>query len=95
MIRKRIWSNQTWEATHELMGIEHLSHCLDALRQSLMCSVDITPLPWEWDPIDKRSKEVAEVQHTCRNFEKVKQWALENKAVSFDRNIFVEDDLDM
>jgi len=95
MIRKRLWANENFESTHELMGIEHLSHCLDALRQSLMCSSDITPLPWKWDAQAGEAKEVAEVQHTCRNFEKVRQWAKENRVRKFDRKIYVEDDLDM
>jgi len=77
------------------MEIKHLSHCLDALRQSLMCSSDITPLPWIWDQTAREAKEVAEVQHTCRNFEKIQRWALDNRVMQFNRTVFVEDDLGM
>ncbi|KAF8244400.1 hypothetical protein K440DRAFT_605131 [Wilcoxina mikolae CBS 423.85] len=93
MIRKRLWSNETFAAEHELMGIEHLSHCLDALRQSLMCSSDITPLPWKWDEKAGEAKEVAEVQHTCRDFGRIQEWARKNKVVKFDRTVFVKDEM--
>ncbi|KAF8541807.1 hypothetical protein BDD12DRAFT_731081, partial [Trichophaea hybrida] len=95
MLRKELWSNKTFTPEHELVRMKHLSHCLDALRQSLMCCADITPLPWVWDQRAGEAKEVAVVQHTCRNFEKVRRWALDNRVVHFDRNIFVEDDLAM
>jgi hypothetical protein len=95
MLRKRIWSTETFAPDHELMGIEHLSHCLDALRQSLMCSADITPLPWTWDEEAGEAKEVADVQHSCRDFGKIWEWAKNNKVDHFDRKVFVEDDLDM
>ena len=93
MIRKRLWAAGTFAATHELMGMEHLSHCLDALRQSLMCSADVTPLPWAWDAAAGEAKEVAEVQHTCRDFDAIRAWAKENRLTKFDRKTFVEDDL--
>jgi len=93
MLRLRLWSNQTFAPDDEHMGIEHMSHCLDALRQSLMCSVDITPIPWIWDAEAKEAKAVAEIEHTCRNFDKVREWAQENQAKSFDTKVYVEDDL--
>ncbi|KAF8533201.1 hypothetical protein BDD12DRAFT_866480 [Trichophaea hybrida] len=95
MIRKRLWSNETFSADHELMGIEHLSHCIDSLRQSLMCSSDISPLTWVWDEKAKEAKEIMEVQHTCRDFGKIQEWARENMVGVFDRTVFVEDKLKM
>lgn len=73
--------------------MDHLEHCIDALRQSLMCASDITPLPWMWVEADQEAKEVAEVVHTCRNFEDVRQWAIQNKIKHFDRHKYVHDDL--
>jgi hypothetical protein len=52
-------------------------------------------LPWIWDQTAREAKEVAEVQHTCRNFEKIQRWALDNRVMQFDRTVFVEDDLGM
>ncbi|KYK56496.1 uncharacterized protein DCS_03496 [Drechmeria coniospora] len=94
MLRKRLYSKQDYAPDHELMGIEHLEHCYDALRQSLMCSADITPLPWQWVEAAQESKEVAQVAHTCRDFDAIKTWAKEREVVHFDRKTYVPDDLD-
>ncbi|KAJ5614790.1 hypothetical protein N7528_008444 [Penicillium herquei] len=55
----------------------HLNHCLDYLRQAVMCNVDMTPILISWD--DKRSRPLAdfEMEHTCRDFWKVRDWARE------------------
>ncbi|KAE9987416.1 hypothetical protein EG328_002772 [Venturia inaequalis] len=94
MIRKRLYSTEEYPPDHELMGIEHLEHCYDALRQSLMCMADITPLPWKWVEAENKAMEVAQVAHTCKNFEAIKSWAQENRVVHFDRHVYVPDDLD-
>ena len=91
MLRKRIWSTETYSPDDELMGIEHLEHCIDSLRQSLMCSVDVTPIPWVWWEQDQEAKAVAEIAHTCRNFDDVKDWAKQNQVRAFNRSIHVQD----
>lgn len=58
-----------------------------------MCSSDITPLPWVWDEQSGEAKELADVQHTCRNFEKIKQWGKENKAKHFRKEKIRKEDL--
>ncbi|KAK8139507.1 hypothetical protein PG984_002887 [Apiospora sp. TS-2023a] len=93
MLRKRLYSKVDYPPDHELMGIEHLEHCYDALRQSLMCSVDITPLPWRWVEQMQEAKEVAQVAHTCRDFDVIRQWAKENAVDHFDRKTYVPDPL--
>lgn len=62
MLRKQLYDKTEYPSDHELMGIEHLKHCYDALRQSLMCSVDLTPLPWKWDEEQQEAKEVAQAE---------------------------------
>ncbi|EFY91885.1 hypothetical protein MAC_02170 [Metarhizium acridum CQMa 102] len=69
MLRKRLYTTEEFAPDHELIGIEHLEHCYDAPRQSLMCMVDITPLPWQWIEKEQQSKEVARVAHTCHDFD--------------------------
>jgi len=55
-----------WKATH-------LEHCLDRLRQAIMCHGDLTPSPlysFKGYPVALgRSGE-----HTCRKFEPIRQW---------------------
>ena len=62
-----------------------LDHCLEILRMNIECNADIglftfymlegDPLPWpelnSW--------------HTCRNFNKVRDWALENSVGNMER----------
>ena len=54
----------------------HVSHCLDFLRQRLLCDLDIgtfgplwvkhpTPRPW----VDFNTR------HTCKNFDAIRRWA--------------------
>lgn len=93
MIRKSLYSTVEYAPDDELMGIEHLEHCYDAIRQTLMCYSDITPLPWKWVEEAQEAKEVAQVVHTCRDFEAVRQWGKENAVVNFDTKTYVADDL--
>jgi hypothetical protein len=51
----------------------HLEHCLDRLRQAVMCHGDLTPSPlyvFKGFPValGKSGK------HTCRRFEPIRQW---------------------
>lgn len=55
-----------WETTH-------YEHCLDRLRQAVMCHGDLTPSPlyiFEGLPValGKSGK------HTCRKFEPIREW---------------------
>jgi len=73
---------------------EHVSHCVDTIRQSLMCSADISVNVWQW------SKELSAVvghstqAHSCRNFNKLLDWARERRLHKWiDTRLFVEDNL--
>jgi hypothetical protein len=64
--------NEMDPATYRL----HIEHCIDALRQSLMCSADISRFEVEWNEKFHRARPVfGRVTHTCRNFEKIRSWA--------------------
>ena len=58
-----------------LLGSHHIDHCVDSIRQTLMCNADITPLTWTWD--DRRQKHFnrGTVLHTCKRFDKLLDWA--------------------
>lgn len=67
------------EGLDYLLDVYHVDHCVDSIRQSLMCSVDVTPLVWQWSSERQKYLEKAQVPHTCRNFEAVKLWAAQNR----------------
>lgn len=54
----------------------HIEHCIDALRESIMCRAELTFIPMEFNA-KYRSGRPAFVarEHTCRNFEKILDWA--------------------
>ena len=62
------------------MGIDHLDHCIDALRQSTMCSVDITPNVFQYSAKVNEIRARATVVHECRDFSKVLDWAIRHEA---------------
>ncbi len=59
-----------------------MEHCYEQLRQSLQCSSDISTIYWEWS--EKKQKMFGNVHttHTCRNFEKIRDWAVEHHATT-------------
>ncbi|GFF55726.1 hypothetical protein IFM58399_10144 [Aspergillus lentulus] len=76
-----------------LQDIGHLDHCIDSIRQSLMCSSDISTIVWVWDPASHTARPHANVTHTCRNFEAIRQWSWEHRAQKWNQSIFVPDRL--
>jgi hypothetical protein len=86
MIRKVYWAKSAGameDMPHhdDSMDPAHIDHCIDTIRQYMMCNADITPTTWVWDAKEGKSKAVANVAHTCRNFDDVKAWAMERRLV--------------
>jgi hypothetical protein len=68
-----------------LFGHRHIGHCVEVIRQALMCSADVTPYTWEWNEKLQLHANKITTPHTCRNFDKIRDWAVENNGdVSFD-----------
>lgn len=61
-------------------NIYHMEHCYEQVRQSLQCASDIGTIYWEWS--EKKQKMVGNVHstHTCKNFDKIRDWAVKHKA---------------
>ncbi|KAK0637155.1 hypothetical protein B0T17DRAFT_520774 [Bombardia bombarda] len=93
LIRKGIYGDVDFSNIDDLMGIEHLDHCIDMLRQSIMCNSDVTPITFARTSLDSSMKVVAEVVHTCRSFSKIQQWAWNRRVVeNIDKNKVVTGD---
>ncbi|KZT04757.1 uncharacterized protein LAESUDRAFT_727628 [Laetiporus sulphureus 93-53] len=57
---------------------EHLDHCLETLRQHIMCASDIAVITYDWiEDFDKPFPNF-NIVHQCRNFEKILEWTEEN-----------------
>lgn len=75
-------------------NIEHVNHCVDNIRQSLMCSADISTIVWQWEESIQKSIVKGNVAHTCRNYDRLRDWALERVlTVANNASIHVEDDI--
>lgn len=64
---------------NHLFGVMHRGHCIESIRQSLMCSVDISPIVWQWVDRVQEVRVVGNIIHTCRSFDKVRDWALKRR----------------
>ncbi|KAF9219543.1 hypothetical protein BS17DRAFT_716965 [Gyrodon lividus] len=58
-----------------LKAFDHMGHCIDSLRESLICSADTTPIVWAWDEQRKRTLPRLDVVHVCRDYGEVQEWA--------------------
>ncbi|KAH8813656.1 hypothetical protein DL96DRAFT_1757522, partial [Flagelloscypha sp. PMI_526] len=57
---------------------DHVWHCVDAIRQSLMCNADISVNVWQWDDRHNKVMGRSTQAHQCHNFDKIRNWALEH-----------------
>jgi hypothetical protein len=59
----------------------HWDHCIDALRQTIMCHADVSPVSWRVNiPGNHMVIPQLATTHTCRNFTLVQEWAREHSA---------------
>ncbi|KAK7180244.1 hypothetical protein PSPO01_13660 [Paraphaeosphaeria sporulosa] len=60
----------------------HHDHCVDALRLSLMCTADVTPVTFIDDSaVPRRQNSLPDfsTKHTCRNFDAIVAWSWETE----------------
>ncbi|ETI25970.1 hypothetical protein G647_02747 [Cladophialophora carrionii CBS 160.54] len=55
----------------------HQDHCIEHMRQFIMCSGDMTPIPTKYYPALGRNYVDSDRPHTCRNFEQLRQWMVD------------------
>ncbi|KAE8369713.1 hypothetical protein BDV27DRAFT_152794 [Aspergillus caelatus] len=53
----------------------HSDHCIDYLRQVIMCHGDITPISFEWNNGIDAYLAHHSTPHMCRNFNSIYEWA--------------------
>lgn len=60
-----------------MVPFHHISHCFNSIRESLICSGDITPVVWKWDDRVNRSFPRFDVVHQCRDTDAIDAWVRE------------------
>ncbi|KAI1363194.1 hypothetical protein F5Y08DRAFT_251979 [Xylaria arbuscula] len=61
---------QPWTPTH-------VDHCIDSIRQNLMCNADIAMMGFKWVNDSLEPKPHFRGQHECVNWERIEEWASE------------------
>ncbi|KAH8171949.1 tat pathway signal sequence [Sarocladium implicatum] len=93
LVRKSLYFNHGYyEAlgTNEFLNNgtmleHHITHCLDTVRQVLMCNVDTGVLGQRWVDKDKPyGFPDFQTTHTCKNYEDVRKWAEKLQAPPFE-----------
>ncbi|KAI8243124.1 Oxidase ustYa [Colletotrichum sp. SAR 10_96] len=56
----------------------HIDHCIDELRQAVMCRADVTVLTSDWIDWHPKPWLNFNVEHECVNWDKVFQWSKEH-----------------
>ncbi|KAG2038066.1 hypothetical protein BDR03DRAFT_955676 [Suillus americanus] len=56
----------------------HLDHCIEMIRQSIMCHADVTMIPWYWVQGHTFPYPNFNTRHQCWNFEKILDWYFEH-----------------
>lgn len=59
----------------------HVDHCLEALRQQILCSADVNIYTLKWTSHSKTKPSIEIPQpHACVNWDVLHQWMLERAA---------------
>jgi hypothetical protein len=63
----------------------HLDHCIEMIRQNIMCNADVTMITWDWVEGHDIPYPNFNTRHQCRNYEKILDWA-DTHAVHIDES---------
>ncbi|KAB8237446.1 oxidase ustYa family protein [Aspergillus alliaceus] len=55
----------------------HIDHCVDTIRQLIMCTGDVSPVTANWVVTHHHPHPDFNTRHKCRNFDKLLEWAEE------------------
>jgi hypothetical protein len=74
-IRKQIYRDHYPTQHSPSEQLEHADHCVDMLRQVLMCHGDVSIQTYEWIDDYRWPWPRFHTEHECRNWEAITEWA--------------------
>ncbi|KAK8147074.1 hypothetical protein G3M48_002199 [Beauveria asiatica] len=77
-LRKSYYSDYYHNPNPVAQQREHFDHCIDLLRQTLMCHGDISMHPFEWIDGYRFPWPTEQTEHQCRNWDKLVAWSKEH-----------------
>jgi len=101
-VRQNVWPNYysqegRFQNHSEKAGeplFDHTDHCINAIRESLMCNADTTVNIWRWGIVENASVPRFDSIHTCRKWADIHSLGEKWKASwKFDHTVRVLDDL--
>ncbi|OKL63125.1 hypothetical protein UA08_01259 [Talaromyces atroroseus] len=80
-LRKGLWFNYKhyMDVHDELFSdnnspAEHLIHCVEMLRNAVMCSGDVSVITYNWKPGHEAPKANFKSVHSCQKWDKLEEW---------------------
>ncbi|KAG2143189.1 hypothetical protein BD769DRAFT_1772242 [Suillus cothurnatus] len=102
MLRRASWGEHDNSTSHEFHESPevfwriHLDHCIEMLRQNLMCRGDVTMLTYDWVKGMDGPLPNFNTPHQCRNFEKILNWVDEHRVfLPKSKVVRLEDNVDL
>lgn len=74
-IRKQVYRDDYPTDESLKRQLEHTDHCIDILRQVLMCHADISVVTYEWIEDYRMPWPQFKMEHECRNWDAITDWA--------------------
>ncbi|KAI1128411.1 hypothetical protein F5Y10DRAFT_292062 [Nemania abortiva] len=88
----RRYLNQDYYNMSEPNLEQHIDHCLDGLRQYVMCNADVVLLTYDWIPNYSRPWPNFGIRHECASWDAIDEWARKHSFDGFDDNLIKHPD---
>ncbi|KAH8690937.1 hypothetical protein BGW36DRAFT_306505 [Talaromyces proteolyticus] len=70
----------TWGEKSEHSLHDHTDHCIEYLRQTIMCNANVNTISWRWNATAKAAMPDVRISQSCRDFSKIYDWAASHAA---------------
>ncbi|KAG1856641.1 hypothetical protein DFJ58DRAFT_784249 [Suillus subalutaceus] len=78
LLRKASWPEYYVPTDPPEVVRMHFDHCIEMIRQNIMCNADVTMITWDWVQEHKIPYPNFNTRHQCRNYEKILDWAVKH-----------------
>jgi hypothetical protein len=82
VLRQQIYRDSYPDWHSKRAQLEHADHCVEYLRKVIMCNGDISMQTFTWKPDYRRPWPNFSVEHECRNWDSLMDWAKEHNVPS-------------
>lgn len=82
-LRKMVYPEYPWETYGESTehGLhQHTDHCIEYLRQTIMCNSNVNTISWRWNATAETAQPDVRISQSCRDFSKIYDWAASHAA---------------